>query len=292
VAREIVLLTNPTAGRGRGVRAAAVAMAHLKTAGLRVQSLVGRDADEALALARSAVASGADSLVVVGGDGLVHIAAQALVGSATRLGIIPAGSGNDIARSLGLPRSDPRQAADVVLRSRSRRIDLGRCGARHFVSVLATGIDSAVSERAAGLRRPRGALRYPVATLAELRSFSPMPYTLRLDGEGRCVEAMLVAVGNGPSYGGGLRITPGARLDDGRLDVVVIAAMTKPDLLRTFPRLYRGTHVRHPAYEHHRVRTAHVAAAGAVAYADGERVGALPLDVEVVPSALEVLTDG
>jgi diacylglycerol kinase (ATP) len=100
---------------------------------------------------------------------------------------------------------------------------------------------------------------------------------------------MLVAVGNGPSYGGGLRITEGAELDDGLLDVVVIGAMTKPELVRTYPRLFTGGHTRHPAYEHHRVRTVDVDAPGVVAYADGERLGALPVTVEAVPGALEVL---
>ena len=94
---------------------------------------------------------------------------------------------------------------------------------------------------------------------------------------------MLVAVGNGPSFGGGLRITEGAVLDDGLLDVVIIKPMSKPELVRTYPRLFRGTHTTHPPYEHHRVRRVTVAAAGIVSYADGERFGALPLTVECVP---------
>jgi diacylglycerol kinase (ATP) len=288
-ARQIVLLTNPTSGRGHGMRIAAVALSRMRSAGLVVRSVVGRSAEESGELARSAVAAGADSLVVAGGDGLVHVAVQALAGSTTRLGIIPAGTGNDVARSLDIPRSDPRRAADVVVGTATRRVDLGRCGDRYFASVLATGVDAAVSERAAAMRHPRGALRYPVATLAELCRFRPSRYVLRLDGARRDVEAMLVAVGNGPSYGRGLRIAQGASLDDGRLDVVVIRAMTRRDLVRTLPRLYRGTHTRHPAYEHHRVHTVQLASPGAVAYADGERIGALPVDVAVAPGALEVL---
>jgi diacylglycerol kinase (ATP) len=100
---------------------------------------------------------------------------------------------------------------------------------------------------------------------------------------------MLVAVGNGPSFGGGLRITHGAEIDDGLLDVVVIKPMSKVELVKTYPKLYYGGHVTHPQYEHHRVRSVTVAAPGVVAYADGERVGALPLTVDVVPRALRVL---
>jgi diacylglycerol kinase (ATP) len=289
VAREIALLTNPTSGKGRGSAAAAAALPRLADAGLDVRSLQGRDAAEALELARAAVADGVDSLVVVGGDGLVHLAAQALAGSTTSLGIIPCGTGNDVARTLGIPRRDPRAAADVVIGSRTRRIDLARCGTTYFVTVLAAGFDSLVTERANRMRRPRGQLRYTLATLAELRVFEPLPYTLALDGVTRDVEAMLVAVGNGPSFGGGLRITHGASVEDGLLDVVIIKTMSKPGLVRTYPQLFTGAHTSHPAYEHHRVRSATVSAPGITAYADGERVGPLPLTVDVEPLALEVL---
>jgi len=289
VAREIALLTNPTSGRGRGTRTAAIALPRLKEAGFHVRSLVGRDADEARDLAPSCVEDGVDSLVVVGVDGMVHLAVQELAGSETALGIIPAGTGNDVARYLDLPRSDPQRAADVVVGSRTRRIDLARTGAQYYVTVLASGFDSLVNERANAMRWPRGQMRYNLATLAELRVFQPLPYTLELDGEVRQVEAMLVAVGNGPSFGGGLRITHGASIDDGLLDVVIIKTMTKPDLVRTYPKLFTGGHTQHRQYEHHLVRSVTVAAPGIVAYADGERIGALPLTVEVAPRALKVL---
>ena len=289
MAREIVLLTNPTSGKGRGNRTAAIALPRLREAGFHVRSLAGRDADEALEIARRSVAEGVESLVVVGSDGMVHLAAQALAGSDTSLGIIPSGTGNDVARYLDLPRSDPQAAADVVVGSRTRRIDLARVGAQHFVTVLAAGFDSKVNERANAMSWPWGQLRYTLATLAELRVFEPLPYTLELDGAERRVEAMLVAVGNGPSFGGGLKITHGASIDDGWLDVVIIKTISKPDLVRTYPKLFSGGHTRHPQYEHHRVRSVTVAAPGIVAYADGERVGALPLTVEVAPLALKVL---
>jgi diacylglycerol kinase (ATP) len=289
VAREIALLTNPTSGKGRGTRTAAIVLPRLKEAGFHVHTLVGHDADEARDLARRSVADGVESLVVVGGDGMVHLAAQELAGSETALGIIPAGTGNDVARYLDIPRSDPQLAADVVVGSRTRRIDLARSGAQHYVTVLASGFDSLVNERANAMRWPRGQMRYNLATLAELRVFEPLPYTLELDGQVRQVEAMLVAVGNGPSFGGGLRITHGACIDDGLLDVVIIKTMTKPDLVRTYPKLFTGGHTKHPQYEHHLVRSVTVAAPGIVAYADGERIGALPLTVEVAPLALKVL---
>ena len=287
--REIALLTNPTAGRGRGARTRDAVLGRLRNAGLVVRNLQGRDADEALDLARQCVADGVESLVVSGGDGMVHLGAQAVATTATRLGIIPTGTGNDVARYFDLPRKDPVAAADRVIAGRTRTIDLARSGSRYFVTVLAAGFDAIVNERANRMTWPKGQMRYNLATVAELRTFEPLPYTLDLDGEVRRLDAMLVAVGNGPSFGGGLRITEGALLDDGLLDVVIIRPMSRPGLIRTYPKLFKGTHVTVPEYEHHRVRCVTVAAPGIVAYADGERFAPLPLSVECAPAALTVL---
>jgi diacylglycerol kinase (ATP) len=289
VARTIALLTNPTSGKGRGRRTAAIALPRLTEAGFCVREMIGRDSDEALDLAREAVADGVESLVVVGGDGMVHVALQAIAGTEVNLGVIPAGTGNDVARYLGLPRTDPQLAADVVIGSRVRTIDLARAGATYFVTVLASGFDSKVNERANLMSWPRGQMRYNLATLAELRVFEPLPYLLELDGETRSVDAMLVAVGNGESFGGGLRISHGASLDDGLLDVVIIRPMSKARLVRVYPMLFTGRHVGIPEFERHLVRSVTVAAPGISAYADGERLGALPLTIEVVPQALKVL---
>jgi diacylglycerol kinase (ATP) len=290
VSREIALLTNPTAGKGRALTCRDQALPRLRAAGFVVRNLAGRDAEEALDLARQCVADGVDALVVVGGDGMAHLGVQAVVGSSTKLGLIPAGTGNDVARYFGLPRRDPVAAADRVVAGRTRTIDVARCGSKYFVTVLAAGFDAIVNERANAMTWPRGQMRYNVATLAELRTFRPLPYTLDLDGRPRELEAMLVAIGNGPSFGGGLRITEGAVLDDGLLDVVIIKPMSKAGLIRTYPKLFKGTHTSHPQYEHHRVASVTVAAPGIVAYADGERFGALPLTIECAPGALTVLS--
>jgi len=290
VAREIALLTNPTSGKGKGSRTAAIVLPRLREAGFAVRNLAGRDADEARDLARQCVADGLESLVVVGGDGMVHLALQELTGTSTALGIIPAGTGNDVARYLGIPRHDPQLAADVVVGSKVRTMDLARTGATWFATVLASGFDSLVNERANAMAWPKGQMRYNLATFAELRVFEPLPYTLDIDGEVLHTEAMLVAVGNGPSFGGGLRITEGARIDDGLLDVVIIKAMTKSGLLRAYPRLFNGTISAIPQYQHVRARRVTVAAPGIVAYADGERIGSLPLTVDTAPDALRVLT--
>ena len=261
----------------------------MRGAGLHVRDLQGRDAGETLELARQSVADGVDALVVSGGDGTVHLAVQAVATTGTPLGILPAGTGNDVARYFDLPRTDPDAAVRRVVAGHTRTVDLARSGTRYFVTVLAAGFDAVVNERANRMTWPRGQMRYNIATLAALRVFEPLPYTLRLDDRQVSVEAMLVSVGNGPSFGGGLRITEGAVLDDGLLDVVIIKPISKPDLVRTYPKLFTGTHIHHPQYEHHLVRSVTVAGPGIVSYADGERFGPLPLTVECVPGALTVL---
>ncbi len=287
--REIALLTNPTAGKGRARRMRNESLPLLHGAGWRVRSLEGRDADEASDLARAAVADGIDALVVCGGDGLVHLALQVIGGTDVPLGILPAGTGNDAARSVGLPLRDPAAATARLLAWQPQRVDLARSGDRWFATVLAAGFDAVVNERANRMTWPRGQMRYNLATLAELRTFEPLHYELDLDGEPLRFRAMLVAIGNGPSFGGGLRIAEGARLDDGLLDVVAIHPITKPELVRTYPKLFKGTHVHHPQFARYLARRVTVACPGIVGYADGERYGALPLTVECVPRALQVL---
>jgi diacylglycerol kinase (ATP) len=286
--RRCALLVNPTAGKARHAATVGAVHARLSAGELDVTRMQGADGAEAADLARQAVAAEYDVLAVMGGDGLVHLAVQALAGTGTALGVIPTGTGNDVARYLGLPRGKPVDAAEVICRQVIRSMDLGKAGSTYFATVLATGFDSLVNERANAMTWPRGQMRYNLATLAELNVFTPLPYTLELDGGRRRLDAMLVAVGNGPSYGGGLRMCEGALLDDGQLDVVIINPISKAELLKVYPRLFRGTHVSHPAYEHHRVRQVSVAAPGIVAYADGERVGPLPLNVECAPAALSV----
>ena len=284
--RPVALLVNPTAGKGKGGRVAPAVEASISAAGRRVRRLVGRDAAEALDLAHAAVADGLSGLVAVGGDGMVNLALQAVAGTGTPLAIVPAGSGNDIARGLGIGLDDAAAAGRAVVDLPARTVDLGRVGSRWFGGVLGSGFDSMVNERANRMTWPRGRARYNLAMVAELRTFTPIPYTIELDGERLETEAMLVAVGNSRSYGGGMMVTPDAVMDDGLLDVMVLGPISKVEFLKVFPKVYKGTHVHHPAVTIRRARVVSLAAAGVVAYADGELLEPLPITVEAVPGAL------
>ncbi len=289
MARDIALLTNPTSGKGLGARTAAIALPRLREAGFVVRELQGSDAGEARSWRAVPWPTGSRASSWSGVTAWSTWRRRCWRTPAPRSASSRSGTGNDAARFLDIPRRDPQAAADVVVAGRTRTIDLAKAGPTYVVNVVSAGFDAVVNERANAMRWPRGQMRYNLATLAELRTFAPLDYVLDLDGTTKRVRAMLVAVGNGPSFGGGLRITEGALLDDGLLDVVLFHPVSKPELLRTFPRLFRGTHTSHRAYEHHRVRQVTIAASGIVAYGDGERMGSLPLTVTAVPAALRVI---
>ncbi|MGW0598084.1 diacylglycerol kinase [Streptomyces sp. NPDC002776] len=291
---EITLFVNPTAGRGRGARAAQPAAAAFRDAGFTVRTVLGTDAEDALARARAAVADGTGALVAVGGDGMANLALQAVAGTRTPLGLVAVGTGNDLARALGLPVREPAAAGRVIAEglkgARLRDIDLGRVGDRWFGTVLASGFDSRVNDRGNRMRRPSGRLKYDLAMLAELAAFRPFPYRVTLDGgEVREFEATLVAVGNGPSYGGGMRICPGADLTDGLFDITIVGDCSRATLLRVFPSVYRGGHVGHPKVTVVRAAQVEIAAQDITGYADGEPLGPLPLIARCVPGAVRVV---
>ncbi|HEY9331623.1 MAG TPA: diacylglycerol kinase [Streptomyces sp.] len=291
---EITLFVNPTAGRGRGAHAAQPAASALRDAGFSVRTVLGEDADDALRRAREAVAGGTGALIAVGGDGMMSLALQAVAGTLTPLGVVAVGTGNDFARALGLPIRDPaaagRLAAEALKGGAVRKIDLGRVGERWFGSVLASGFDSRVNDRGNRMRWVGGRFKYDLAILAELAAFKPITYRMSLDGGPfREIEATLVAVGNGSTYGGGMRICADAVMDDGLFDVTVVGDCSRATLLKVFPKVYKGTHLGHPAVTVHRVSCITLEAVGVTAYADGEPLGALPLTATCVPGAARVL---
>jgi diacylglycerol kinase (ATP) len=274
----------------------------LRLAGARVEVLPAASAHQMTAWCRQAVDVARDSaqagewhaVVAVGGDGTVHTVLQAVGTSGVPVGVVAAGSGDDAARAWGLPRARPDEAATVLLTGRTTQVDLGVSegmdgSTTYFATVLAAGFDSRVSERSLRLESVPSALRYVVAIAAELREFRPLHYRLELDGEAWHTEGMLVAVANGPSYGGGMAVCPDADPRDGLLDVLVLRPLPTLDFMRVFPRVYRGTHLSHPAVSVRRARRVRVQAEDVLAFADGERVGPLPQTVSVVPGGLTLV---
>ncbi|MFH9349011.1 diacylglycerol kinase [Kitasatospora sp. NPDC017646] len=293
--RRVAVLTNPAAGTGHAEPAAHRAVARLRTLGVEVEPQAGRSADDAVRLAREAAAGGADAVVVVGGDGMINLAVQALADGTVPLGVVPAGTGNDHAREYGLPLGAPEAAADVIAAGRTRTIDLGRItgpdgAVRWYGSVLATGFDSLVSDRANRLRWPRGRMRYNLAILAEFANLRPLPFRITL-ADGTVIERdlTLAAVGNSRSYGGGMLICPAALPDDGLLDLTLVDAMPRLRIARFFPTLFKGTHIDHPEVTTLRTESLRIESPGITAYADGEFITTLPIEVTARREALRLL---
>jgi len=298
----IVVAINPSASFGKSREVGPAVVATLRALGHLVTSLTEPDFEQLRDSARRAIAKKPDALVVVGGDGMVSLGVNLLAHTKVPLGIIPSGTGNDMARGLGIPVGNTEAAIGALvdaLARPARAIDAGRI--RHldsetgeatttwFASVLSAGFDAIVNERANRLRHPRGKSRYLVALVIELARLRPIRYRLVLDGVETVTDAALIAVGNNQSIGGGMRVTPNAVVDDGLFDVLVVTPLSRIAFMRVFPRVFAGTHLTDPRVTVHRAKHVRIEADNVAAYADGERVSLLPVDVEIVPGALRVL---
>lgn len=292
---NVALLTNPAAGHGNGVDAARRAAARFAERGIRVTTLTGSSAGESQDLARQAVADGTDALVVVGGDGMMHLALPAVVGTSTPLGMIPAGTGNDQAREYGWPRAAAEAAADLVVDGVETAVDVGVAETAdnertYFSSVLASGFDSLVSDRTNRMRWPHGRARYNLALVAEFVNLRPLPVKVTV-ADGTVIEqdVLLVAVGNTKSYGGGMRICPGADPADGLFDVTIAGGASRSRAIGQLPSVYRGTHVDRDDVHTFRTPSLRIEIDAIDAYADGERVGPLPVDISLVPRGVNLI---
>ncbi|MDO5083436.1 MAG: YegS/Rv2252/BmrU family lipid kinase [Arachnia propionica] len=294
--RLFTLVVNERSGGGRAGRLLPKVARRLReqvpAAELHIISSSSWVDAENLTRAAALEARPGDALLVMGGDGMAHLGLNAAAGTRTTLGVIPAGTGNDFVRGLGLPRSID-EAVSVVVAGRSRTVDLTRITnpafpQRYVGAVVSTGYDARVNRATNEIRLRLGALSYGYIALKELAGFSPLDYQLTIDGELIQQEAMLVAVANTGMFGGGMRIAPEADPADGLLDVTVVGAVSRTTLLRLLPSMYSGGFVRHPAVEQLRARRVEIAGEGLFVMGDGEELGPVPVTAEVAPGVLKV----
>lgn len=279
------VLGNPAARGGSGDAERAVDL--LRAAGLETVLVEADSPSAAAEAAAKAVDGGAERLVAVGGDGLVRIAVGAVAGSTTVLGIVPQGTGNDFARALGLLAGDLETHVRRALGT-PVRVDAMRTNHGWVASVATVGFSGDVTARANALRWPRGQQRYAVATLLQLPRLRTLRATVTVDGERHSADTTLLSVGNTAYFGGGMRVCPDARPDDGFLHAVVIGAVGRGTFLRVFPRVFGGRHVAHPAVTTYQGRQVIIEGEDAMVWADGDPLGPLPVTCEVVHGALQV----
>ena len=282
-----VVVINPVSGSGKGAILGTEAAGFFSERRLSYQIITATSADKL----RSNLAEFLDSnvgliegVVAVGGDGLVHLVLQLVVPRNIAFSAIPAGTGNDFVRALGWGLDEIKIQLNTVVSTPPAAIDLGLVDSEWFGAVLSTGFDSVVNEKANKMNWPKGPMKYNLAIALELPRFKPLKYTIELDNQVIETEAMLIAVGNGGSYGGGMKVCPDAVMSDGLFDVMVLRPVSKVEFVRVFPTVFSGKHINHKQVDIYRTKRVSLHAP-AVAYADGERIGGLPVRAECIAGA-------
>jgi diacylglycerol kinase (ATP) len=295
--KSAVIIANPKAGGGRARVIAERSARTLSDLGISTRLVLPATMEAMHAEISEACERRPSVVIACGGDGTVHQVLQGAAESGVTMSVIPAGTGNDIARSLGIGVKEReswlRDLSELIRAGEESCVDLSRIthGDRHVWSlgVISAGFDSAVNERANRLTRLRGTPRYVAALLAELRTFRMHDYEVTIDGMSLSGRALLIAVGNGESYGGGMRICPSADMSDGVLDVTWVDTAPRRTVLRVFPRIFSGRHIEHPLVSTYRGREITISSKGSVIYADGERIGVPPVRIEIASGALRIL---
>lgn len=281
------MLANAAAGRGGSRAKFDRAVRLCRDAGAEV--VLTASAAEAEQRARQAVAAGRGRVIAAGGDGTAHFILNALAGTGTAFGVIPIGSGNDIARELAIP-ADIEAATHAALTAPARAVDLGRAGARYFLSIASFGLDSYANDLANRTHALTGRPLYLYAALRAIAEFRQPDIRLDSDGGSFHGRMVLAAVANGSHYGGGMRIAPRAEIADGQLDVCIVRGMSRFRMLRYFPEVFSGRHLRRPEVEYFRATRISVEADRPLPlFLDGEHAGSTPVEFEVCPAALHVI---
>ena len=289
--RRVCLIVNPSAGGGHAAKVLPGVERALRELGIELRTCPTTDLEHARQLAETAATSG-ETAVTLGGDGLIGAVAGVLRGHPSAvLGVLPGGRGNDLARVLGIPR-DPVEACRIIAEGREVALDVGDVNGRTFVGIASAGFDSDANRIANEAPSQLGNLVYAYGAMRALVAWKPARFEIELDppGEVRTFTGFSVAAANSRAYGGGMFLAPDAKLDDGRLDIVVSERVSKSRFLANLPRVFKGTHVELPECHVFRAASVRISADRPFAlYADGDPIGDLPAVVRAVPGAIRVL---
>lgn len=292
-----VLIANPVSGRGQKKHLAHQVAQHIRQDRSAPELLWTDGRGHAEELAGKAVRDGATHIVVLGGDGTIHEVVNGIMNSrisveSVILGIIPLGSGNDLARELKIPRK-LSLAIQTLLSGNVHLIDLGKVGERYFVTVATIGFDTAVSRYVLSGAVPglfRGTMKYLYGALATLFRYHSVQVRFRGDIDEFEGPVFLAAIANTSTYGGGMRISPSAMIDDGNLTLCLVRQISNLEALKVFPGVFSGQHVKHHSVSMHLFRKLEVSSNDPLdIWADGEPAARTPALFQVVPYALPVL---
>ena len=241
-------------------------------------------------LARQAIEDGATTVVAAGGDGTVGEVANAVIGTNISFGVLPLGTGNDFARTLGVG-TDLALAVRTIVFGNPILVDLGKGPGGYFINVAGCGFDAEVAYQINHkFRNLRGTTAYIVGVVSTLLKLEPYPIKLTIDGVVQHETVMLCAVANAKTYGGGMRIAPNADISDGLFDIVLVGKVSKFEFLRTFPKVFKGTHLDHPQVKVLRGQTVRIESDRKMpVLADGEEIGFTPAEFSLLQGGLSVL---
>ena len=281
-----LVVVNPKAGMGAAASLATQVVGFLQSRDISYRMISPNSAAETKSLVAESLRNGeATRLLSVGGDGLFHLLLQFAIEFKVPLAIVPGGTGNDFYRTLGWFDHDLHEYLEHLISVDPSLVDVGVVDGEYFGAVLSSGFDSVVNERANKMKWPKGPGKYNAAIALELPKFEPIEFKIFADEKVLEVAAMLIAIGNGRSYGGGMQVCPDADLHDGLFDIMILHPVSKLEFIKVFPTVYKGTHVEHPQVEVIRAKAIRIESS-AVAYADGERIGQLPVQVESLSQSL------
>ena len=287
--RRHLLLVNPSAGAGRVAELLPRARAALEANEVAYREVETTTLEHGCGEARAAAEQG-EIPVVMSGDGLIGAVGGVLAGTGARMGLIPAGRGNDLARVLGIP-TEPEGAAELIAAAPTKTIDVGELNDRRFLCIASCGFDSDANRIANEARFMKGNLVYLYAAVRALAAWKPARFTITLDGHERIVSGYSVGAANSRAYGGGMYAAPDAELDDGRFDVLWVERMSKLRFFaRLLPKLFNGSYVELPEVGMDRAAEVRIEADRPFAvYADGDHLTDLPADLRILPRALDVI---
>ena len=287
---KLQVIANPKAGHGKGLRNIENLKILLQSQDVKSQFFETVAPGEATQIARRLAEARQDRIVVLGGDGTISEVVNGVFGSDVELGVISVGTGNDVARSLGLPYNNLEASLKIVLNGSPKKIDVGEEAGRYFISVLGIGFAATVAAEANKMKLLKGSTAFFAAAYKAIGSLRSFPLSLTLDVRRMNIDCIAVLIQNTCYSGGGLLLAPEAAIDDGLFDVVVVEKINRMDLMFNFPRLYRGSHLEHPKFSVYQAKFVEIESPEPLEkMLDGDIFGKTPVNAKVANRAVRVV---
>ena len=290
---KIKFIINPEAYRGKAKNKISQIERFIKESDFDYSIDLTQRPKHATDLAKKAADNGFETVVAVGGDGTTHEVVNGIVGSNISLGIIPIGAGNDFSNCLGIPKKDIKRSIEIIRTGKKKKIDLGKLDDEYFIGFAGTGFDTMIvdlSFKQRNLLKLLGKFFYIYGFYNVLIRFEPISFKVITKDTVIEKKAVTIVVGNSWLAGGGMKLVPDAKLDDGLFDVCIVEETSKFELFKVFPRVFSGTHITHPAVEIFRTDFLRIESDRKMSVqADGEILRSLPVNFELIPKALDVI---